>query len=39
MKFNKDNYKERILEEYDQKIVNFCNGMIEVTVYHNYQIR
>lgn len=39
IKFNKDDYKERVLEEYNQKIVNFGNGMIEVTVYHNYQIR
>ena len=39
MKFDKDDYKQRILEEYNQKIVNFGNGMIEVTVYHNHQIR
>ncbi|MGX7014723.1 rolling circle replication-associated protein [Vagococcus silagei] len=39
MEFNKDDYKEQILEEYNQKIVDFGNGMVEITVYHDYQIR
>ncbi|EAD6024617.1 hypothetical protein E1309_07835 [Listeria monocytogenes] len=39
MRLNKGDYEETIFEEYNQKIVDFGNGMIEVTVYHNYQIR
>lgn len=39
MKFNKENYKEMILDEYNQKIVDYGNGSIEITTYHQPQIR
>lgn len=39
MSFNKDNYKEQILEEYNQKIVDFGNSMVEVTNYAIPQIK
>lgn len=39
MNFNKGDYKETILEEYNQKIVDFGNGMVEVTAYYLPQIK
>lgn len=39
MKFNKDDYKETLFEQYNQKIVTFGNGMIEITTYAIPQIK
>ena len=39
MNFDKSNYKERIVDEYNRKVTNYGNGKIEVTAYNQPQIR
>lgn len=39
MIFNKDDYKEIIFEEYNQKIVTFGNGMVEIIAYSIPQVK
>lgn len=39
MNFDKSNYKEKIVDEYNRKVTNYGNGKIEITTYNQPQIR
>lgn len=39
MKFNRENYKEKVVDEYNRKTISFGNGNVEVVAYHHPQIR